>query len=112
MSNPKRQIQNGEFGGGISDDTDLLDRFPELRDISNLEYINAYGSVWTDAKGRIVAQGTVPSIACPSDLMPKTATVTLLLPEKFRAGNFHVVLDPENVIELVNSLSTYELSRR
>ena len=50
----------------------------------------------TDLVGNILSSNTIPAITAPSDLSPKTADITLDLPEKFNTGYYKIQLDPSN----------------
>lgn len=55
--------------------------------------------VLMNSKGRIVAAGTIPPIKAPVDLSPKTATISLPLPENSSPESLKVIIDPENKVE-------------
>ena len=52
-----------------------------------------------DARGKVLVRDRIPAIAAPTDLLPKTAKVTLQLPSGRKAAGCSVVLDPDNEIE-------------
>ena len=52
--------------------------------------------VLRDAGGTQIAKATVPELKAPLDLMPKTAQVTLKIPEGKSLDGCHVVIDPES----------------
>jgi len=59
-----------------------------------------------DQRGRLVAEASVPGLAAPADLLPKTATVRLRLPSGFRASGARVTLavPSEEITRLNNTL--------
>ncbi len=65
--------------------------------------VHSLGSVKTgesevalvDSDNEILARASIPSLAAPSDYVPKTVTVRLSMPAGTRAGECSVVVNPE-----------------
>ena len=75
--------------------------------------VHSLGSVATpeaaiafrDHDGRIVATTKIPSIAAPVDLLPKTVTVSLTLPEGTPAEGGSIEIDPDHSFEEITQLN-------
>ncbi|HJZ80861.1 MAG TPA: hypothetical protein VKD91_10965, partial [Pyrinomonadaceae bacterium] len=58
-----------------------------------------------DADGKVVASVTVPPLKAPLDLMPKTATVTLNIPNGVRLTGGSVMLDPDGTMKEITRVN-------
>ena len=58
-----------------------------------------------DRSGQIIAKGQLAPIAAPVDLFPKTAEVSLALPEGSSAAGGSVEIDPDHAVEEITRLN-------
>ncbi len=58
-----------------------------------------------NAAGAIVARATIPPLAAPNDLLPKTVDVAFPLPADFSAAGATIEIDPDHTVEEITRLN-------
>jgi hypothetical protein len=67
--------------------------------------------VWLDDSGKSLASAKIPKLKAPTDLLPKTVTVTLTAPADRNLNGSTVVLDPDNKIKEITRINNRQAVR-